>query len=179
MIHTLHDIENEQSLLLHGMQGCNFNCFGCFNKNIHNETEFLIEDEVLSIVKKNGYFFENIILSGGEITLYGLELINFIKNLKEVYSGKIIIYTNGSNPHIIYDLINLVDGFYIDIKYNIFNHIDEFEILGIKFDKKTILESLKYLRNTLGRNILVHCLRNQFLYFVSFSNFLRSTISCR
>lgn len=144
LIKSVHDIENENSLLIHGLCGCNLDCFGCHNKKelVDNiPTEYYSEKDIVDIVGENGYFFDNIIFSGGEITLYGDKLVNFLLKIKKIYNGKIIIYTNGTSPRIINEIIDIIDGVYVDIKYNISKE-DEFDICGVNHNKKDMINTL-------------------------------------
>lgn len=143
LIKTNREIEGDTSLLIHSLVGCNLNCFGCHNKMelVDNcPTEHYTEEQIIEIIKSNGYFFDSIIFSGGEITLNN-NLENFLKKVKDVYSGKIILYSNGTNPSKIKDIINIVDGIYIDIKYDIQKE-DTYNILGVAHNKEDIISTL-------------------------------------
>lgn len=141
---TLHDIKGENSLLVHGLVGCNLNCFSCHNKEeliCKKHEDFISEDDLLKTIESNGYFFDNIIFSGGEITLEYKNLKSLIIKIKEIYDGKIIIYTNGTIPKAITELSDIVDGFHMDLKYNI-NNDDTFNICGVNTDSNDIRRSL-------------------------------------
>lgn len=144
LIKTIHDIEGENSLLIHGLVGCNLDCFSCHNRKelIEKKHEdFISENKLLEIISDNGYFFDNIIFSGGEILLQYEKLKNIIKDIKNIYQGNIIIYTNGTIPKGIESLIDLVDGFHMDLKYNIQDY-DTFNICGVKTSIMDIKKSL-------------------------------------
>ena len=141
---TLHDIEGENSLLVHGLVGCNLNCFSCHNREeliYKTHEDYISENGLLEIIKSNGYFFDNIIFSGGEITLDYKNLKELLIKIKEIYEGKIIIYTNGTIPKSIMELLEVVDGFHMDLKYNI--DIDDiYNICGRNTNSNDIRKSL-------------------------------------
>lgn len=144
LIKTVHDIEGENSLLIHGLVGCNLDCFSCHNRKelIEKKHEdFISEYKLLEIISDNGYFFDNIIFSGGEILIEHEELKNIILEIKNIYYGNIIIYTNGTIPNGVESLIDLVDGFHMDLKYNIQDY-DIFNICGVKTNISDIKKSL-------------------------------------
>ena len=111
---------NKTSLIIHSL-GCNFKCYQCFNYEtlVRNPLDVCDEDYILDQIKLNGYLADAIILSGGEFLLNNIdEIILFLKKLKEIYNGLIIINTNGSSPNKMQKLINgnYVDGFHTDMK---------------------------------------------------------------
>lgn len=142
MIKSIHDIEGETSLLVHSANKCNFNCYGCHNREeIMNTTEFYTEQQILEQISLNGYFFDNVILSGSEITLYGDKLYDFILKLRNIYTGKIIVYTNGSIPNTIDKIKDIVDGFYMDIKLNLWKD-DDVNPTGVNYNLDNLLKSV-------------------------------------
>ena len=124
LIKSNHDIKGETALLVHVLAGCNLRCYGCHNVDMIINTdsyETATEDEILEKISEIGDMFDNLIISGGEATLYS-NLQSFLENVRKVYYGKIILYSNGQNHDIISKLIrlNLVDGIHMDVKYNVF-----------------------------------------------------------
>ena len=124
-------------------QGCNFNCFYCYNKNLipeNGETE-ISEEDVLKYLNLREDFLEGVCICGGEPSIQDLK--PFIKKVKELgYPVK--IDTNGSNPNAIKELIdeNLVDYVAMDIK-TIPKLYDE--VTRTKVDNEAIEEIIKVL----------------------------------
>lgn len=98
-------------------QGCNYNCYYCYNKDLipkNGKTE-VAEDDVLKYLTLRQGFLKGVCICGGEPTIQDLK--PFIKNAKEL--GYIVkIDTNGSNPEVIKELIDekLIDYVAMDIK---------------------------------------------------------------
>ncbi len=102
--------------------GCNFKCPWCHNFNLVDEESLKkIEDipfqKVLDFLGNKKGKIDGVCISGGEPTIYGNHLFDFINKIKEK-NFLIKIDTNGSNPDIIEKLIkeNLVDFVAVDIK---------------------------------------------------------------
>lgn len=95
--------------------GCNLRCPYCYNPELvlgHSNSQI---DE-MAFLKERRFFLDAVVLSGGEITLqpHLRELCEDIKAL-----GYLIkIDTNGSNPHVLRELINnrLIDYVAMDNK---------------------------------------------------------------
>lgn len=98
--------------------GCNFRCSYCHNPEfVVDKFQTIEEDVVLDFLKKRADTLEAVVFSGGECTLYGEKLYNFIKKVKEL--GYLVkIDTNGTNPDLVEKLINekLVNFVALDFK---------------------------------------------------------------
>lgn len=70
--------------------GCNFRCKACFAPNNTNRYTELTPERLITEIKQ--FDPEEVMLAGGEPTLYRKELIEFIK----MYDRKTILTTNGS-----------------------------------------------------------------------------------
>ncbi len=98
--------------------GCNFRCPYCHNPELVNGTaERIEESEVLNFLRKRSGKLTGVSITGGEPTLHGVELINFIKKVKSM-GFKVKLDTNGSNPELLRELMeqNLLDYIAMDIK---------------------------------------------------------------
>ena len=149
-IKTTVDFEGHTSLLIHNLIGCDLNCFGCHNRKellSKQHDIFYTDEDIIDRVKLNGFMFDAIILSGGEFLLNPIEDIeDFLMKIKNIFKGIIIINTNGTSPDKIEFLSrnNLVDGFHMDIKFNIWKETDSTlisKILGVKVEKCIIQDS--------------------------------------
>ncbi len=98
--------------------GCNFRCPYCHNPDLINNYlgKLIAEDDILQILKSNRKMIDGVVITGGEPTLHK-DLPDFIRKLKEI-GFKIKLDTNGSNPQMIFNLLenNLLDYLAMDIK---------------------------------------------------------------
>lgn len=132
--------------------GCNFRCPWCHNldlvyperlKNIKD----ISFDYVIDHINKRYGKIDSICISGGEPTIHGNELVNFLMKLKK--EGILIkLDTNGSNPQLIRELIELkiIDFIALDIK----NVPERYtETIGLEyFDFSKIYKSIEILKNS-------------------------------
>jgi pyruvate-formate lyase-activating enzyme len=152
-IKTSVDFEGYNSLLIHSLVGCNFKCYQCHNYEelvSKKHTNFYTEKDIVSKLKLNGFMFDAIILSGGEFLINDIEVIkSFLFDIKKVFNGKIIINTNGSFPEKISLLIimDLVDGFHMDIKFNIWDENDKYKIkvINSNIDNNKLIKSFEII----------------------------------
>jgi len=153
LILSLSEIEGHPSLLIHGLTGCMFHCFKCFNYEEliekKHESYYTIKDLLNYIVKQQD-LFEYILFSGGEFMRAPIEdLIEDLTKIKAAVDKKIIIYTTGialDKMKTLTDL-NLVDGYHIDMKlpYHLLSSDDKDIIemtMGIKVKDLTLVNQL-------------------------------------
>lgn len=162
IIKTSVDLKPYTSLVIHSLEGCNLNCYGCFNKEeiIEKKHEiYLSEKEVLERLELNGFLADAVIFSGGEFLISDIdEIINFLKKVREIYPGYIIIYTNGTFPEKVKKLIelNLVDGFHVDMKLPFHSKIlksEDFEkILGFRMTQEVSKKVLNTISIVIEQN---------------------------
>lgn len=98
--------------------GCNFRCPYCHNPELVNGISKKIEEKtILGFLKKRKGKLTALSITGGEPTLHGKDLLNFIKKVKDL-EYKVKIDTNGTNPELLQLLIeeNLIDYIAMDIK---------------------------------------------------------------
>ncbi len=130
------------------VSGCNFRCGFCHNPDLLVEvdkTPIISEKEIFSFLEKRKKWLEGVVIGGGEPCLYD-ELPLFIRQVKD-FGYKVKIYTNGSNPTMLKDLINdnLVDYIAMDIK----GSLEKYDkAAGVKVDKEKIKESAKLLMDS-------------------------------
>lgn len=101
--------------------GCNFRCIYCHNHEIaFNPKNISSKDfnEILKIIEDKKDWLDGIVVSGGEPTIYGEELIDFLSFFKKK-KLKTKLFTNGYNIDIINEIIskNLIDEISMDIKH--------------------------------------------------------------
>lgn len=133
--------------------GCNFRCPYCHNFNIafsNDSVETIPEEAVFDRLFELKNWVEGVVISGGEPTLYGEELVMFLKKLKK-RNLRIKLYTNGSNPDILELLIKekLVDAISMDIKHSlqIYNVIANSKIVDIAERVRKSVNLLKASEN--------------------------------
>lgn len=84
------------------VQGCPFNCSGCFNKETHSYTEgkLMTVSQLTNIINENSNI-EGITFSGGEPLLYAKELADVMQNIKESLTR--IVFTGFTLEEILED----------------------------------------------------------------------------
>lgn len=128
--------------------GCNFYCHFCHNPELVNpKLKFseIPEKEVFDFLKKRKNILDGVVITGGEPTMHS-DLPEFIKKIRKL--GFLVkLDTNGTNPKTLKALIasKLIDYIAMDIK----GSVDKYDkIIGVKVNKKDILESIKIIKNS-------------------------------
>jgi pyruvate-formate lyase-activating enzyme len=119
-------------LLIHGLTGCAFHCFRCFNydtliKNTPKESYTI--DEVIATILRQKDLFDYIVFSGGEFLRASLDdLRHDLGRIKSSVDKPIIVYTTGIELAKMRALLfeGLVDGYHLDMKlpYHLLNEDD-------------------------------------------------------
>ena len=127
--------------------GCNFRCPFCHNSSIvMKKTETIELDHVINSLKQRKKFLRAVVITGGEPTIYGDELIDLIMTIKQL-GFKIKLDTNGTNPSLLERIIanKLVDYIAMDIK----NTFDKYQkTAGCKVNIDTIKSSISIIENS-------------------------------
>ncbi len=102
------------------LPNCNMRCAYCHNSELVLCPETLgtiTEEEILTYLNDKKQWIDAVCITGGEPTLHGKELIEFMKKVKEL-NLRIKLDTNGTNPTLLAEIINqkLVDYIAMDIK---------------------------------------------------------------
>ncbi|MCX7881612.1 MAG: anaerobic ribonucleoside-triphosphate reductase activating protein [Brevinematales bacterium] len=103
--------------------GCNFRCPWCHNQDLvypHRLSQLpqLDEEEIKHFLIRRKHLLEGICITGGEPTLWGERLLNFLAWAKSIgYETK--VDTNGSHPEWVEEALkeDVVDFFAMDIKH--------------------------------------------------------------
>ena len=157
-------------------QGCNMNCFYCHNKELipcHSDKELIQEKEIFQFLEKRMKYLDAVVISGGEPTMQqGLE--EFIKNIKKM-GFKVKLDTNGSNPHIIENLVSkkLIDYVAMDIKAPITRYK---EFCG---SENILVESLKRTIKFLLKNYVGYEFRTTFAPGLKFKDIFDIALSIK
>ena len=126
--------------------GCNFRCPFCHNSDLviyAKNVNYIPFDEILDYLNKRKGMLDAVVITGGEPTLmpYLKEKLYEIKKL----GYKIKLDTNGTNPDIVKELVDLklIDYVAMDIK----NSYEAYsKTIGLEsYDSNKILESINYL----------------------------------
>lgn len=132
--------------------GCNFRCPWCHNFDLVDmqslkKIKTIPFEYILSFIDSRKGKIDGLCISGGEPTIHGESLIDFIRLIKKK-EIPVKLDTNGSNPEIIVKLLNekLIDFIAIDIK----NTAEKYPLtIGLKsFDFSTIIESLQIIKKS-------------------------------
>lgn len=124
------------------LKGCNFSCGFCYNKELvipefFNDHKDLLDSEIHYFLDKRKGQIEAVVLTGGEPTIYGQELIDFIKKIKE--KGYLVkLDTNGSNPEVLEKIISqsIVDYIAMDLKDD-FDNYSEYTTVPVENIKRS------------------------------------------
>lgn len=99
--------------------GCNFRCPFCHNKELlgNDAEELLSREELINFLKKRASILEGVCITGGEPTLFPVELEALIRELRS-YGYLIKLDTNGFRPEVLKHLCEerLLDYVAMDIK---------------------------------------------------------------
>lgn len=132
------------------LSGCNFRCPFCYSKELVLKEEIDIhpsmsQEYLFSFLEGKKGLIDGCVLCGGEPTVNGDELIEFIRKVKKM-GFMVKLDTNGSNPDIIKKLIkdNLLDYIAMDIKAPLNKYS---EATGVKIDINKIKESIEFIKN--------------------------------
>ena len=99
--------------------GCNFRCPYCHNPELVDETveTKITEAQILGFLDRRTKMLDGVVITGGEPTMHGSELIEFMKKVKK--KGFLVkLDSNGTNPGVLKEAITkgLVDFIAMDIK---------------------------------------------------------------
>lgn len=129
--------------------GCNFRCLYCHNHTFAFEpsavSSLSFDDILLYLNKKKGWL-DGVVISGGEPTIYGDELAEFVKIFKK-RGLKVKIFTNGYNYEVIEGLIRekLIDAISMDIKHVLDRYIEIVRV-SLPHMKKRIKKAIEIIR---------------------------------
>lgn len=136
--------DNVASIIFVGK--CDFRCPYCYNRDLVLDWERLPtikEEEVLGFLKKRKKYYDGVVITGGEPTIYK-DLPKFIKKIKKI-GLKVKLDSNGSNPAMLKELIEkrLVDYIAMDIKAPLEKYDRS---AGVKVNKEKIKESVELIK---------------------------------
>ena len=136
---TLLDYPHKTACIL-WFAGCNMRCLYCYNRDIVLGKGTLSSEDVFSFLEKRKGLLDGVVFSGGECTLHPT-LIPMIRRVKAM--GFLVkIDTNGSNPHVLQQLLteNLIDYIALD-----------FKSLPLSYEKITKSDYFQHFEDSLQR----------------------------
>lgn len=115
---TLIDYPGKTAAMVYTI-GCNFRCPYCHNPELVDETveKTFSEDFVLGFLKERVGLLEGLVITGGEPTMHGEDLLSFMEKVKAL--GFLVkLDTNGTNPAFVKEALvrGVVDYVAMDIK---------------------------------------------------------------
>jgi organic radical activating enzyme len=138
-------------------EGCQFNCYHCLNSdNICNavaENRTVPFIDLIESLKNGESMFDYIVISGGEPTILGPDLLwHDLFGLLNDLNKRVVLYTNGTNPDAVERALKSGCGdvgVHMDMKlpYHLmdFRHSNEADrnlwrdVLGVNIDWKTVM----------------------------------------
>jgi pyruvate formate lyase activating enzyme len=115
---TLIDFPGKVAAIVYTI-GCNFRCPYCHNPELVDETveEKLSETYILDFLKRRKKLLDGLVITGGEPTMHGEDLLSFIVKVKKLGMA-VKLDTNGTNPEFLEKVFEekLVDYVAMDIK---------------------------------------------------------------
>lgn len=126
--------------------GCNFRCPFCHNSDLviyAKNVNYIPFDEILDYLNKRKGMLDAVVITGGEPTLMP-DLKEKLYEIKKL-GYKIKLDTNGTNPDIVKELVDLklIDYVAMDIKNSYEGYS---KTIGLEsYDSNKILESINYL----------------------------------
>ena len=124
--------------------GCNFRCPFCHNSDLIQPKVLMLEDEILTFLRKRSRILEGVCITGGEPTLQS-GLKEFIMAVKDM-GLEVKLDTNGYRPDVLAELCSerLVDYVAMDIKSSRENYAKACGLVHLDLDK--IEESVELLK---------------------------------
>lgn len=125
------------------LPGCNLNCQWCHNREMRTD-DIWTHEKVIDYMSKQNSEKRNIVISGGEPTIHGEHLVNFLRQLRAKHIS-IKLDTNGTNPELLQRIIDegLVDFVAMDIKSSFENYE---KVTSTKVDIGAIKSSIALLK---------------------------------
>lgn len=129
------------------LSGCNFRCPFCYSPELVLPEKIkkhpsIKERDFFDFLSEKKGLLDGCVICGGEPTIYGEELIDFCKKIKEM-GFSIKLDTNGSNPDVLTKAIPLIDYIAMDIKSPLDQRYKEFSVIDCLDKIKESIEIIK------------------------------------
>ncbi|MHC5033517.1 MAG: anaerobic ribonucleoside-triphosphate reductase activating protein [Planctomycetota bacterium] len=131
--------------------GCNLRCRYCHAGHLihHPERlESLSREQVLDYMRAQGEWLDGAVITGGEPTLHGEELLELIDEIRAVPLD-VMVETNGTRPEWVGRLVTggYVQAMSMDVKAPLTRE-DYERVAGVEVDVKDIAHSLQIIRQS-------------------------------
>lgn len=169
---TLSDYPGKPATIIF-TKGCNYRCPYCYNPDLVLPEKIaglpsIGEYEVLDYLIRRKRFVEAVVITGGEPTIHGKRLVDFVFELKK--NGFYVkLDTNGSKPEILSEIIQYLDYVSLDFK------TDEKRYPVVGGSVEHVLDSLSILRRS-GKDYEIRVVLFPSLVDLEFFVFLSSIV---
>lgn len=147
--------------------GCNMKCSYCYNYFFINNQKNIIKQATKKIIDEGvTELTDGLVFLGGEPTIYGKELFRLSTYAKENYNLHVKLFTNGTNPELIFEGIRSghFDRVSIDFKSHLSNpdisyginwdvYVQDLEELLEQFKEEEMLDKVE-IRTTVTLNLV-------------------------
>lgn len=119
---SMSEIKGLTTLSFHGITGCMFHCYKCFNYDdliLHPPKQRWTIDDVIEKAKQQEILVDAFIFSGAEFLMASVDQIHYdLTRVKEAIRKPVILYTTGAFFEKLKHIVDnhLVDGVHIDMK---------------------------------------------------------------
>jgi pyruvate-formate lyase-activating enzyme len=170
-IRTFDDLPGYVSLLIHSWNGCNMRCYGCHNYDeliAKKPVGHLTAGQVIDRLKDCHNLFDAVLISGGEFLMNeASEVDRFLQQVRVIFSGKIIVFTNGTYPRKLQRLLvnQFIDGVHVDMKlpFHCLDTVDDREvyeaIIGVAPSQQYCQDILESVETVIRHNSQVSQVR--------------------
>ncbi|MHA1289235.1 MAG: anaerobic ribonucleoside-triphosphate reductase activating protein [Candidatus Thorarchaeota archaeon] len=124
------------------IQGCNFRCSYCYNKElIHPTYPSISFSEIQKTLTPLKDWIDGVVITGGEPTLNE----GYLKSLIDLIEFPVKLDTNGSKPATLRNIISLLDYIAMDVKW----YFDRYEeITGVPVKGDDLMKSVEIIKNS-------------------------------
>ena len=144
---TLIDYPGKTACMVYTM-GCPFRCPYCHNPELVNQVcETKIDEEkVIDFLKSRVGLLDGVVITGGEPSMHGDNLINFMRRVK-LLNFSIKLDSNGVDPSFLQKVIqeNLVDYIAMDIKSPMVKYM---QTVNRSVDVEAIRKSIELIKSS-------------------------------
>ncbi len=129
---------------------CNFRCRYCHAGHLiePDMLESIEEQQVFAYMERQKNWLDGAVISGGEPTLHGYELLELIREIKE-RGLEVMVESNGSNPRWVEKLLKnrRIDAISMDVKAPL--DVESYRrVIGVDYDVGLLRQSVALIRDS-------------------------------
>lgn len=168
----------ERAAIMGFTQGCNFNCWFCSNSKLKVRAYEDETEQFLAKIQKGLELYEGVVITGGEPCVWGHQLIELLRLIKQEFELPVKLDTNGSYYEILNKILDekLVHTVALEIKADVYNFERMSETIGREYtldDCNNIIKSANRLKRhdvyTIFRTTLIPTLNEvEFVQIIRF-----------